>query len=63
MFSSFLRSLTLSFSLTPQLGDRMCVLLGGRVSEQLFFNRITTGAADDLNKVTKLAYAQVCVGI
>ena len=38
----------------------MCTLLGGRVSEQLFFGRITTGAADDLNKVTRLAYAQVC---
>ena len=33
--------------------------LGGRVSEQIFFNRITTGAQDDLSKVTKSAYAQV----
>ena len=35
------------------------MLLGGRVSEQLFFNRITSGAQDDLEKVTKLAYIQV----
>jgi AFG3 family protein len=35
------------------------MMLGGRVSEQLFFGRITTGAQDDLSKVTKLAYAQV----
>ena len=42
-----------------QLFDSMCVLLGGRVSEQLFFNRITSGAKDDLEKVTKLAYTQV----
>ena len=42
-----------------QLTDRMCMMLGGRVAEQLTFGRITTGAADDLQKVTKLAYAQV----
>lgn len=33
--------------------------LGGRVSEELFFGRITTGAQDDLKKVTQSAYAQV----
>jgi len=33
--------------------------LGGRVSEQVFFNEITTGAQDDLKKVTENAYAQV----
>lgn len=42
-----------------QLLDRMCMTLGGRVSEELFFNRITTGAEDDLKKVTQNAYAQV----
>lgn len=42
-----------------QLFDRMCMTLGGRVSEQLFFNRITTGAQDDLQKVTQSAYAQI----
>ncbi|KAI7863329.1 peptidase family M41-domain-containing protein [Spinellus fusiger] len=42
-----------------QLLDRMCMTLGGRVSEQLFFDTITTGASDDLQKVTKIAYAQV----
>ena len=42
-----------------QLLDRMCMTLGGRVSEQIFFDRITTGAQDDLSKVTKNAYAQV----
>ncbi|KAG9290852.1 hypothetical protein G9A89_011001 [Geosiphon pyriformis] len=44
---------------TAQLLDRMCMTLGGRVSEQIFFQMITTGAHDDLQKVTKLAYAQV----
>ncbi|RUS32782.1 hypothetical protein BC938DRAFT_474302 [Jimgerdemannia flammicorona] len=44
---------------TQQLLDRMCMTLGGRVSEQIFFGTITTGAQDDLQKVTKMAYAQV----
>ncbi|KAG0361517.1 AAA ATPase afg3 [Podila minutissima] len=44
---------------TQQLMDRMCMTLGGRVSEHIFFNTITTGAQDDLQKVTKMAYAQV----
>nr|XP_033790006.1 AFG3-like protein 2 isoform X3 [Geotrypetes seraphini] len=42
-----------------QLLDRMCMTLGGRVSEQIFFERITTGAQDDLKKVTQSAYAQI----
>lgn len=42
-----------------QLFDRMCMTLGGRVSEELFFGRITTGAQDDLQKVTQNAYAQI----
>ena len=33
--------------------------LGGRVAESLTFNRITTGAQNDLEKVTKMAYFQV----
>ncbi len=37
----------------------MCVMLGGRVAEILFFNRISTGAQDDLQKITQSAYAQV----
>ncbi|XP_059476994.1 AFG3-like protein 2 isoform X2 [Neocloeon triangulifer] len=44
---------------TEQLFDRMCMTLGGRVSEEIFFSRITTGAQDDLRKVTQSAYAQV----
>lgn len=42
-----------------QLFDRMCMMLGGRVAEQVFFNKITTGAHDDLKKVTQSAYAQI----
>merc|ERR1711936_586565 len=44
---------------TEQLYDRMCMTLGGRASEEIFFGRITTGAQDDLQKVTKSAYAQI----
>merc|ERR1711865_797840 len=44
---------------TEQMADRMCMMLGGRVAEQLFFDRITTGAGDDLRKVTQLAYSQI----
>jgi len=33
--------------------------LGGRVAESLTFNQVTTGAQNDLDKVTKIAYAQI----
>lgn len=42
-----------------QLFERMCMMLGGRVAESLTFNQITTGAQNDLSKITKMAYAQV----
>ncbi|CAD6190798.1 unnamed protein product [Caenorhabditis auriculariae] len=42
-----------------ELFDRMCMMLGGRAAESLKFGRITTGAHDDLQKVTKSASAQV----
>lgn len=38
-----------------QLEDMMVMALGGRVSEELFFNKITTGASDDIKKVTQIA--------
>ena len=38
---------------------RMCMTLGGRAAERIFFDRITTGAQDDLQKVTKSAYSQI----
>lgn len=42
-----------------ELFDRMCMILGGRISEQLTFGSISTGAKDDLEKVTGLAYELV----
>merc|ERR1712062_217594 len=35
----------------------ICMTLAGRAAEECFFGRVTTGASDDLNKVTKIAYA------
>jgi ATP-dependent Zn protease len=46
---------------TEQLMDQMCMTLGGRASEDIFFNKISTGAQNDLQQVTKLAYAMVTV--
>ncbi len=42
-----------------ELLDKMCVLLGGRAAERIFFDDISTGAADDLQKVTDIARSVV----
>ncbi|KAF2139731.1 uncharacterized protein K452DRAFT_310626 [Aplosporella prunicola CBS 121167] len=42
-----------------QLVDRMAMALGGRVSEELHFETVTSGASDDFNKVTRMATAMV----
>lgn len=42
-----------------QLMDRMAMTLGGRVSEELHFETVTSGASDDFNKVTRMATAMV----
>ena len=42
-----------------QLLDEMCATLGGRAAEELFLGKISTGASNDLEKVTKQAYAMV----
>jgi len=41
--------------------DKMAVTLGGRAAEELFVGKISTGASDDLDKVTKMAYSMVTV--
>ncbi len=46
---------------TEQLTDQMCMTLGGRASEDIFFEKISTGAQNDLQQVTKIAYAMVTV--
>ncbi|MDR0348575.1 MAG: ATP-dependent zinc metalloprotease FtsH [Tannerella sp.] len=42
-----------------QLLDEMCATLGGRAAEELFLGDISTGASNDLERVTKQAYAMV----
>lgn len=44
---------------TQAMLDEMCSLLGGRAAEELFLGCISTGAANDLERVTKQAYAMV----
>ena len=44
---------------TEQILDEMCSALGGRASEEINFGKISTGALNDLEKVTKQAYAMV----
>ncbi len=46
---------------TDQLVDQICMTLGGRASEELFFNKISTGAQNDLQQITRTAYAMVSV--
>ncbi|XP_054815747.1 ATP-dependent zinc metalloprotease FTSH 10, mitochondrial-like [Prosopis cineraria] len=44
-----------------QLFDMTCMTLGGRAAEQVLIGKISTGAQNDLEKVTKVTYAQVAV--
>jgi len=46
---------------TEQLIDEMCMTLGGRAAEDIIFGKITTGAQNDLEKVTKMAYAMTTI--
>ena len=46
---------------TEQMLDEMCSALGGRAAEKIFFNKISTGALSDLEKVTKQAFAMVSI--
>lgn len=42
-----------------QLMDQICMTLGGRASEQIFFGKISTGASNDLQQITRMAYGMV----
>ena len=46
---------------TEQLEDGMCMTMGGRVAEDITFGKISTGAQNDLERITKLAYAMVTI--
>lgn len=44
---------------TDQLMDQICMTLGGRAAEEIFFGKISTGASNDLQQITKIAYSMV----
>ena len=46
---------------TDQLSDQICMTLGGRASEEIFFEKISTGAQNDLQQITRIAYSMVTV--
>lgn len=46
---------------TEQLIDEMCMTFGGRAAEEIVFNKISTGALSDLERITKMAYSMVTV--
>lgn len=46
---------------TEQLMDSMCMTLGGRAAEEVFFGKISTGAQNDLERITKLAYSMITI--
>jgi AFG3 family protein len=46
---------------TDQLSDQICMTLGGRAAEEIFFGKISTGAQNDLQQITRIGYAMVTV--
>lgn len=46
---------------TDQLLDQICMTLGGRASEEIFFKKISTGAQNDLQQITRIAYSMITV--
>ncbi len=46
---------------SDQLNDQMVSLFGGRAAEELIFGKISTGAQNDLERITKMAYSMVTI--
>lgn len=46
---------------TEAMLDRICMTFGGRAAEQIVFGKISTGAQNDLDQVTKMAYSMISV--
>lgn len=44
---------------TEELDDKICALLAGRVAEEIVFGKISTGAQNDLERITNMAFAMV----
>ncbi|KAA6422154.1 MAG: AAA-type ATPase [Trebouxia sp. A1-2] len=59
-FAQYLPSENLLMTV-PQMTDMMCMALGGRAAEQVMLGKISTGAQNDLERITKMAYSQVAI--
>jgi len=46
---------------TDQMQNMICMTLGGRVAEDIIFGKISTGAQNDLERITKMTYAMVSI--
>jgi cell division protease FtsH len=46
---------------TAQMNDQMVALFGGRAAEELMFGQISTGAQNDLERITKMAYSMISI--
>jgi cell division protease FtsH len=46
---------------TEQMTDTMCMAFGGRAAEEIVFDKISTGALSDLERITKMAYSMVTI--
>lgn len=46
---------------SEEILDKMCMTLGGRAAEKIIFGKISTGAQNDLDQVTRMAYAMVMI--
>src|SRR5690606_11999585 len=46
---------------TEQLNDQIVGLFGGRAAEELIFGRVSTGAQNDLERITKMAYSMISI--
>jgi len=46
---------------TEQMLDRICMTLGGRAAEKIVFDKISTGAQNDLDQVTKMGYSMIAI--
>jgi len=46
---------------TEQMQDRIAMTLGGRAAEKIVFDKISTGAQNDLDQVTKMAYSMIAI--
>ena len=44
-----------------QMNDQMVALFGGRAAEEIIFGKVSTGAQNDLERITRMAYSMVTI--